>query len=219
MSIIDAVAARVAGCAHGCATTCEVPCEVRSEAPARVRARARGELVHGCGRRVEVGVAGVAPGGVRRVPAASGLDRPSRLGREPLKDSAWTWRTVNGRLWGSVLGLAPARGTAHTAPGGLDRLGSGRRAGLSRRRPPAPAAPGVFAFFFAIPGFRRACDATVPSTVHVYYDYMTTAPFVPGVEAPQLDREREYGSETRTTTGGRTAHQTGQQCIRGPGNP
>ena len=126
--------------------------------PARVRARARGELVHGCGRRVEVGVAGVAPGGVRRVPAASGLDRPSRLGREPLKDSAWTWRTVNGRLWGSVLGLAPARGTAHTAPGGLDRLGSGRRAGLSRRRPPAPAAPGVFAFFFAIPGFRRACD-------------------------------------------------------------
>lgn len=152
MSIIDAVAARVAGCAHGCATTCEVPCEVRSEAPARVRARARGELVHGCGRRVEVGVAGVAPGGVRRVPAASGLDRPSRLGREPLKDSAWTWRTVNGRLWGSVLGLAPAPGARRTprradwTVWGLDE-GPGSRAGA----PPPPPRP-AFLLFFAIPG-------------------------------------------------------------------
>ena len=88
--------------------------------------------------------------------------------------------------------------------------------------PPRPRRARRFCFFFCDSGgvgFRRACDATVPSTVHVYYDYMTTAPFVPGVEAPQLDREREYGSETRTTTGGRTAHQTGQQCIRGPGNP
>ena len=174
MSIIDAVAARVAGCAHGCATTCEVPCEVRSEAPARVRARARGELVHGCGRRVEVGVAGVAPGGVRRVPAASGLDRPSRLGREPLKDSAWTWRTVNGRLWGSVLGLGACAGPGH----GAHRAGRTGPSGVwtkGRALAPAPPRPrrarARFCFFFLrFRDFaaRAACRTRLCAPVHPF---------------------------------------------------
>ena len=124
--------------------------------PARVRARARGrgELVHGCGRRVEVGVAGVAPGGVRRVPAASGLDRPSRLGREPLKDSAWTWRTVNGRLWGSVLGLGACAGPGH----GAHRAGRTGPSGVWTKgralapAPPRPRRARRFCFFFCDSG-------------------------------------------------------------------
>lgn len=127
------------------ATTC-----VRSEAPpefgARARGSSRGELVRVCGRRVEVGVAGVAPVVCAVSPDVSPrprLDRPSRLGREPLRTQPGRLRPGDdGRGCGArsspVLGLAPARGTAHTAPGGLDPrlwgLDDGRA--LPRRSPP-----------------------------------------------------------------------------------
>ena len=137
---------------RGRATTC-----VRSEAPpefgARARGSSRGELVRGCGRRVEVGVAGVAP----VVCAACPLTCPRGLGwtaprasvgirSGASQDSAWTpaaWRRRT-RLWGSVarsspvLGLAPAAGARRT-PRRADWTpvcGVWMTAGLSRRSPP-----------------------------------------------------------------------------------
>ena len=148
----------------------------------------------------------------------------------------------------AAVGLGPLRSSGLRRPGARRTprradwtpvCGVWMTAGLSRRSPPrrsrgspSPAQPprrfawacgrgyprltgSVNRWLSFVAARVRTCDATV--CVHALYDNRT--PFVPGVEAPQLDREREYGSETRTTTGGRTAHQTGQQCIRGPGNP
>ena len=151
MSIIDAVAARVAGARY-----------------ALQRASARKHLpssVRGLEARLEVSWFVFADGGSRsawpgwrrwcapcpltcpRKSPRPRLDRPSRLGREPLRTQPGRLRPGDdGRGCGArsspVLGLAPARGTAHTAPGGLDP----RLWGLDDGRALAPVAAAAVAW-------------------------------------------------------------------------